>query len=302
MDRTTAAAAAADAAATAAPCALQRPPRSPLSSLPPGFAMLSSDWRTSILSDASSSSSSASSSTPAGVSLAAPPRAPVDPTAIRLVPPHPDSAAAATSTPALPQGVRLLDAAGTLAEFAELKLPPSTAADAAEDSARRLDELLARSLAEPDQPLPPPDLRHPRAMVSSHPLTRCRASAATTSTGLCYFEATVSACDPAAVVAVGLATAGFADQCLPGFAPVSVALLSDGSRCTFDRAAFSCFSFAPNGFAHNDVVGCGYLPSVGNVFFTLNGEFLGVAFEIGATDVALAGADHPSQTAASSIV
>ncbi|KAJ3097074.1 hypothetical protein HDU96_000553, partial [Phlyctochytrium bullatum] len=136
------------------------------------------------------------------------------------------------------------------------------------------------------------------SLLSNHPVTVKKDE-------LCpYFEVTILRADfeaasslehldPAKrepIIAIGLATkANYREDRVPGWYPISVSYLSTGERahCTSSvpegmAAADSTASRSPffNGFGARDTIGCGYIPSIGGVFFTMNGDFVGEAFSL----------------------
>ncbi|KAJ3098987.1 hypothetical protein HDU97_003552 [Phlyctochytrium planicorne] len=136
------------------------------------------------------------------------------------------------------------------------------------------------------------------SVISNNPITL-----STVSDNMCYFEVTILSI-PAeqkgkdAVIAIGLATTPFPDSKPPGWSPISVSFLSTGERahCTATIEGLtpeevdaistaSRSSFSKIGFGAGDTIGCGYMPSVGSVFFTLNGAFIGEAFSLLGEDV-----------------
>ncbi|KAI9346818.1 hypothetical protein DFJ73DRAFT_599342, partial [Zopfochytrium polystomum] len=95
-----------------------------------------------------------------------------------------------------------------------------------------------------------------------------------------YFEVHLPHLQPGALVSIGLVSAAFLETSMPGYSPVSVAFASDGTRCHSGRTSIACSPYHADGFGQGDVVGCAYRPVTGDVFFTLNGEYLGEAFSL----------------------
>ncbi|KAJ3095918.1 Rsp5p-dependent ubiquitination, sorting of cargo proteins at the multivesicular body [Phlyctochytrium planicorne] len=128
------------------------------------------------------------------------------------------------------------------------------------------------------------------SVLSNEPLT----TSAVGTTFCAYFEVTLAEADPDAIVSVGLATEGFPGVRCPGWHPISVAYLSTAERvhCVAEWEGEGGIVGEGGGnthqirspfgmtFAAGDTIGCGYIPAVGGVFFTLNGEFLGEAFSL----------------------
>ncbi|KAJ3114288.1 Rsp5p-dependent ubiquitination, sorting of cargo proteins at the multivesicular body [Phlyctochytrium bullatum] len=133
------------------------------------------------------------------------------------------------------------------------------------------------------------------SVLSNLPLTKSSVSASFCA----YFEVTLLSADPDAVISVGLVTPGYPASRAPGWHPTSVSYLSTAERmhCVADWGGGDGSNAAnpptlqpqsvhqvrsPFGmtYAAGDTVGCGFIPAVGGVFFTLNGEFLGEAFSL----------------------
>lgn len=92
-----------------------------------------------------------------------------------------------------------------------------------------------------------------------------------------YFEVEVVNAGPKALIAVGLVedNACKLDQ-MPGWIGGTIGYHGDDG-CTFHDQGSTCRLWG-NHYTHGDVVGTGILWESGEVFFTLNGEFLGVAY------------------------
>ncbi|KAJ3192097.1 hypothetical protein HK101_007073 [Irineochytrium annulatum] len=121
------------------------------------------------------------------------------------------------------------------------------------------------------------------SILSNHALTLCTSTARFCA----YYECTVLNADDAArggTIAIGLATDPFPETNAPGWSPLSVSFLSTGERahCTQAENAGTGnrSNFATVRYGTGDTIGCGYIPAIGCVFFTLNGEFLGEAFSL----------------------
>lgn len=92
-----------------------------------------------------------------------------------------------------------------------------------------------------------------------------------------YFEITILQASPAVVMAIGLSTRPYPLFRMPGWNKFSVGYHSDDGHKFCDDATGGQ-PFGPS-WSINDVLGCGYCPENGNVFFTKNGQFLGYAFQ-----------------------
>ncbi|KAJ3189546.1 hypothetical protein HK101_008912, partial [Irineochytrium annulatum] len=119
------------------------------------------------------------------------------------------------------------------------------------------------------------------SILSNHALTLCTSTARFCA----YYECTVLNADAArGTMAIGLATDPFPETTAPGWSPLSVSFLSTGERahCTQAENAGTGnrSNFATVRYGTGDTIGCGYIPAIGCVFFTLNGEFLGEAFSL----------------------
>ncbi|CCG83961.1 protein of unknown function [Taphrina deformans PYCC 5710] len=86
-----------------------------------------------------------------------------------------------------------------------------------------------------------------------------------------YWEAKLHELPANTMVAIGLATKPYPAFRLPGFNKYSVAYLSDGTRRR--SQPFFGKGYGPVG-RQGDVIGCGYKPRTGTVFFTRNGKRL----------------------------
>ncbi|KAI9330566.1 hypothetical protein DFJ73DRAFT_599204, partial [Zopfochytrium polystomum] len=95
-----------------------------------------------------------------------------------------------------------------------------------------------------------------------------------------YFEVTLTALQENCIVSIGLALESLPSTSLPGFAASSMAFVSDGTRSHCRRKTVVCSPYLPDGFAPGDVIGCGYFPPTGDVFFVKNGVFLSQGFSL----------------------
>ncbi|KAJ3190864.1 hypothetical protein HK101_008294 [Irineochytrium annulatum] len=129
------------------------------------------------------------------------------------------------------------------------------------------------------------------SILSNHALTLCTSTAR-----FCpYYECQVlNAATARGTIAIGLATDAFPETSAPGFSPISVSFLSTGevAYCTQAENAWTEIrtTFATVQYGTGDTIGCGYIPAIGCVFFTLNGEFLGKAFSLLGEEAAAAAA------------
>ncbi|PKK63790.1 hypothetical protein RhiirC2_812171, partial [Rhizophagus irregularis] len=64
---------------------------------------------------------------------------------------------------------------------------------------------------------------------------------------------------------------------LPGCDTHSVGFHSDEGR-TFHNEGYTGSKYAEKWGVANDIIGCGYCPNTGQVFFTMNGKYLGIAY------------------------
>ncbi|KAI9357673.1 hypothetical protein DFJ73DRAFT_597601, partial [Zopfochytrium polystomum] len=85
-----------------------------------------------------------------------------------------------------------------------------------------------------------------------------------------YYEILVIYKHPRTTLSFGLVTLPFPENAMPGWAGTSVAMLSDGSRIHCANGSCTRSNFVGKGVRAGDTVGCGYIPAVGGVFFTLN--------------------------------
>ncbi|KAI8363804.1 concanavalin A-like lectin/glucanase domain-containing protein [Choanephora cucurbitarum] len=92
-----------------------------------------------------------------------------------------------------------------------------------------------------------------------------------------YFEITLLQSAPEVVMAIGLATKPYPIFRMPGWNKFSVGYHSDDGHKFCDDATGGQ-PYGP-GWQVGDTVGCGYCPEQGQVFFTLNGQWLGHAFQ-----------------------
>ncbi|CAB5344710.1 unnamed protein product [Rhizophagus irregularis] len=79
------------------------------------------------------------------------------------------------------------------------------------------------------------------------------------------------------IIAIGFAPKNHSIYRLPGCDTHSVGFHSDEGR-TFHNEGYTGSKYAEKWGEINDVIGCGYCPSIGQVFFTMNGKNLGIAF------------------------
>ncbi|CAG8583693.1 13724_t:CDS:2 [Dentiscutata heterogama] len=92
-----------------------------------------------------------------------------------------------------------------------------------------------------------------------------------------YFEVTVKKVTKQVnTIAIGLTTTPYPYFRLPGYHENSVAYHSDDGR-KFRSDPHGGEEYGPR-WGKGDTIGCGYKPGTGEVFFTKNGENLGVAF------------------------
>ncbi|CAB5387308.1 unnamed protein product [Rhizophagus irregularis] len=79
------------------------------------------------------------------------------------------------------------------------------------------------------------------------------------------------------IIAIGLAPKNHSIYRLPGCDTHSVGFHSDEGR-TFHNEGYTGSKYAEKWGKVNDVIGCGFCPSTGQVFFTMNGNHLGFAY------------------------
>ncbi|UZO08647.1 uncharacterized protein OCT59_028900 [Rhizophagus irregularis] len=79
------------------------------------------------------------------------------------------------------------------------------------------------------------------------------------------------------IIAIGLTSKNCSTDKLPGCDAHSVGFHSDEGR-TFRNEGYTGSKYAEKWGEINDVIGCGYCPSIGQVFFTMNGKNLGIAY------------------------
>lgn len=93
-----------------------------------------------------------------------------------------------------------------------------------------------------------------------------------------YFEITLlNKVSKDSTVAIGISTKPYPYFRLPGWNKHSVGYHSDDGR-KFWNDEFGGRDYGPEWGKLGDVIGCGYKPKTGEVFFTKNGKFLGMAF------------------------
>ncbi|UZO08615.1 uncharacterized protein OCT59_028868 [Rhizophagus irregularis] len=79
------------------------------------------------------------------------------------------------------------------------------------------------------------------------------------------------------IIAIGFATKNHSTDRLPGCDTHSVGFHSDEGR-TFHNEGYTGSKYAEKWGEVNDIIGCGYCPNTGQVFFTMNGKYLGIAY------------------------
>ncbi|GBB98991.1 hypothetical protein RclHR1_03390007 [Rhizophagus clarus] len=79
------------------------------------------------------------------------------------------------------------------------------------------------------------------------------------------------------IIAIGFASKTHSTNRLPGCDAHSVGFHSDEGRI-FHNEGYTGSKYAVKWGEVNDVIGCGYYPSTGKVFFTMNGKNLGIAY------------------------
>ncbi|KAI8983996.1 concanavalin A-like lectin/glucanase domain-containing protein [Mycotypha africana] len=82
---------------------------------------------------------------------------------------------------------------------------------------------------------------------------------------------------PQTVLAIGLCTRPYPIFRMPGWNKFSVGFHSDDGHKFCDDATGGQ-PFGPSWGKKGDVIGCGYSPEYGNVYFTVNGMMVGQAF------------------------
>eukprot|EP01102_Stenamoeba_stenopodia_P015039 TRINITY_DN5083_c0_g2_i2.p1 TRINITY_DN5083_c0_g2~~TRINITY_DN5083_c0_g2_i2.p1 ORF type:complete len:1019 (-),score=177.26 TRINITY_DN5083_c0_g2_i2:64-3066(-) len=93
--------------------------------------------------------------------------------------------------------------------------------------------------------------------------------------GICYYEVYIVKLEPEAAVAVGICDQDYdLDVNVPGWGENSCGFHSDLRRFYYQEG--HGILYGPQLFA-GDTVGCGFIFDTGQVFFTRNGEYLGVA-------------------------
>ncbi|CAG8485810.1 17815_t:CDS:2 [Funneliformis caledonium] len=93
-----------------------------------------------------------------------------------------------------------------------------------------------------------------------------------------YFEITLqSKASRNTTIAIGISTKPYPYFRLPGWNANSVGYHSDDGR-KFWNDEFGGRDYGPEWGKIGDIIGCGYKPKTGEVFFTKNGKFLGIAF------------------------
>ncbi|KAI9488507.1 concanavalin A-like lectin/glucanase domain-containing protein [Zychaea mexicana] len=91
-----------------------------------------------------------------------------------------------------------------------------------------------------------------------------------------YFEITVQEAKSDVVLSIGLSTKPYPLFRMPGWNNHSIGYHSDDGRKFIDDASGGQ-DYGPS-WKKGDTVGCGYSPTEGNVFFTKNGQMLGIAY------------------------
>ncbi|RGB29260.1 concanavalin A-like lectin/glucanase domain-containing protein [Rhizophagus diaphanus] len=94
-----------------------------------------------------------------------------------------------------------------------------------------------------------------------------------------YYEITISSNpnNDKTIIAIGLATKNYSINRLPGCDTHSVGFHSDEGR-TFHNEGYTGSKYAEKWGEVNDIIGCGYCPNTGQIFFTMNGKNLGIAY------------------------
>ncbi|GBC24937.2 concanavalin A-like lectin/glucanase domain-containing protein [Rhizophagus irregularis DAOM 181602=DAOM 197198] len=94
-----------------------------------------------------------------------------------------------------------------------------------------------------------------------------------------YYEITIlsNPNNDETIIAIGLAPKNFPTNRLPGCNTDSIGFHSDEGRI-FRNEKYTGSTYAEKWGKVNDVIGCGYYPNNRQVFFTINGENLGIAY------------------------
>ncbi|GBB98989.1 hypothetical protein RclHR1_03390005 [Rhizophagus clarus] len=94
-----------------------------------------------------------------------------------------------------------------------------------------------------------------------------------------YYEITIlsNPNNDKTIIAIGLATKNHSTNRLPGCDTHSVGFHSDEGRI-FHNEKYTGSKYAEKWGEVNDVIGCGYVPKTGQVFFTMNGKNMGIAY------------------------
>ncbi|KAI9270694.1 concanavalin A-like lectin/glucanase domain-containing protein [Phascolomyces articulosus] len=91
-----------------------------------------------------------------------------------------------------------------------------------------------------------------------------------------YFEISVVEAEPDIVMSIGLSTKPYPLFRMPGWNKHSIGYHSDDGRKFIDDATGGQ-DYGPS-WQKGDTIGCGYSPTEGNVYFTKNGQMLGLAY------------------------
>ncbi|CAB5192797.1 unnamed protein product [Rhizophagus irregularis] len=94
-----------------------------------------------------------------------------------------------------------------------------------------------------------------------------------------YYEITIllNENNDKTIIAIGLASKNYSTNRLPGCNIHSVGFHSDEGRI-FHNEKYTGSKYAEKWGEVNDVIGCGYYPNTGQVFFTMNGKNLDTAY------------------------
>ncbi|GBC10304.1 hypothetical protein RclHR1_09500002 [Rhizophagus clarus] len=94
-----------------------------------------------------------------------------------------------------------------------------------------------------------------------------------------YYEITIlsNPNNDETIIAIGFAPKKYSTSRLPGCDTHSVGFHSDEGRI-FHNEGYTGSKYAERWGEVNDVIGCGYCPNTGQVFFTMNGKYLGIAY------------------------